>query len=74
MPTVLPGQFQVDENGKQIGHIALTVQWQDGEKLIVTPRTSPKVTSGYPPRRGISAARAQAPGLAKTEACAWRLV
>ena len=37
MPTVLPGQFQVDENGKQIGHIALTVQWQDGEKLIVTP-------------------------------------
>src|ERR687898_390155 len=37
MPTVLPGQFQVDENGKQTGHIALTVQWQDGEKLIVTP-------------------------------------
>src|SRR5829696_4552270 len=37
MPTVLPGQFQVDENGKQIGHIALTVQWQDGEKLIVAP-------------------------------------
>jgi branched-chain amino acid transport system substrate-binding protein len=37
MPTVLPGQFQVDEAGKQIGHIPLTVQWQDGEKLIVTP-------------------------------------
>jgi branched-chain amino acid transport system substrate-binding protein len=37
MPTVLPGQFQVDETGKMIGHIALTVQWQDGEKLIVTP-------------------------------------
>jgi branched-chain amino acid transport system substrate-binding protein len=37
MQTVLPGQYQVDEAGKQIGHIALTVQWQDGEKLIVTP-------------------------------------
>jgi branched-chain amino acid transport system substrate-binding protein len=37
MPTVLPGQFQVDENGKQIGHIPLTIQWQDGEKLIVAP-------------------------------------
>ena len=37
MPTVLPGQFQVDENGKQVGHIALTVQWQDGVKLIVAP-------------------------------------
>jgi branched-chain amino acid transport system substrate-binding protein len=37
MPTVLPGQFQVDETGKQIGHIPLTVQWQDGKKVIVTP-------------------------------------
>jgi branched-chain amino acid transport system substrate-binding protein len=37
MPTVLPGRYQVDENGKMIGHIPLTVQWQDGEKLIVTP-------------------------------------
>ncbi len=37
MPTVLPGQYQVDETGKQIGHIPLTVQWQDGQKVIVTP-------------------------------------
>ena len=37
MPTVLPGMYQVDEAGKQTGHIPLTVQWQDGEKLIVTP-------------------------------------
>ena len=34
---MLPGQFQVDETGKQIGHIPLTVQWQGGEKIIVTP-------------------------------------
>lgn len=37
MPTVLPGMYTVDEAGKQIGHIPLTVQWQDGAKLIVTP-------------------------------------
>jgi branched-chain amino acid transport system substrate-binding protein len=37
MATVLPGMFQVDETGKQIGHIPLTVQWQEGQKVIVTP-------------------------------------
>jgi branched-chain amino acid transport system substrate-binding protein len=37
MPTVLPGVYKVDEAGKMIGHIPLTVQWQDGEKVIVTP-------------------------------------
>ena len=37
MPTVLPGKYQVDENGKMIGHIPLTVQWQGGQKVIVTP-------------------------------------
>src|SRR5918995_799264 len=49
MPTVLPGQFQVDENGKQIGHIALTVQWQDGEKLIVTPEDFAESDLRLPP-------------------------
>jgi branched-chain amino acid transport system substrate-binding protein len=38
MPTVLPGKYQVDENGKMIGHIPLTVQWQGGQKVIVTPQ------------------------------------
>jgi len=37
LETVLPGVFQVDENGKQIGHIPLTVQWQSGQKQIVAP-------------------------------------
>jgi branched-chain amino acid transport system substrate-binding protein len=37
MPTVLPGSFKVDENGKMIGHIPLTVQWQSGKKVIVAP-------------------------------------
>jgi branched-chain amino acid transport system substrate-binding protein len=38
MPTVLPGKYQVDENGKMIGHIPLTVQWQGGQKVIVAPQ------------------------------------
>ncbi|MBA2278709.1 MAG: amino acid ABC transporter substrate-binding protein [Chloroflexia bacterium] len=37
MPTVLPGQYQVDETGKQTGHIPLTVQWQEGAKALVAP-------------------------------------
>jgi branched-chain amino acid transport system substrate-binding protein len=37
MPTVLPGVYKVDENGKMIGHIPLTVQWQGGKKVLVTP-------------------------------------
>lgn len=37
MPTVLPGEYKVDENGRQVGHIPLTVQWQGGKKLIVAP-------------------------------------
>ena len=37
LPTVLPGVYKVDENGKMIGHIALTVQWQGGKKVLVAP-------------------------------------
>jgi branched-chain amino acid transport system substrate-binding protein len=37
MTTVLPGEYKVDENGKQIGHIPLTIQWQDGAKVLVAP-------------------------------------
>ncbi|MDP9363342.1 MAG: amino acid ABC transporter substrate-binding protein, partial [Chloroflexota bacterium] len=37
MPTILPGQYQVDERGQMIGHIPLTVQWQGGRKLMVAP-------------------------------------
>lgn len=37
MPTVLPGEYKVDETGKQIGHIPLTVQWQEGKKIIAAP-------------------------------------
>ncbi len=37
METVLPGRYRVDETGKMVGHIPLTVQWQGGAKLIVAP-------------------------------------
>jgi branched-chain amino acid transport system substrate-binding protein len=37
MPTVLPGVYKVNEQGQMIGHIPLTVQWQGGQKVIVTP-------------------------------------
>jgi len=37
MPTVMPGQYQVNEQGQMIGHIPLTVQWQEGRKVIVAP-------------------------------------
>jgi branched-chain amino acid transport system substrate-binding protein len=37
MPTILPGEYKVDETGKQIGHIPLSVQWQEGKKVIVAP-------------------------------------
>jgi branched-chain amino acid transport system substrate-binding protein len=37
MPTLLAGEYSVDETGKQTGHIPLTIQWQEGEKVIVAP-------------------------------------
>jgi branched-chain amino acid transport system substrate-binding protein len=37
MPTILPGEYKVDETGKQTGHIPLSVQWQEGKKVIVAP-------------------------------------
>jgi branched-chain amino acid transport system substrate-binding protein len=37
MHTVLPGEYKVDATGKSIGHIPLTVQWQNEEKVIVSP-------------------------------------
>jgi branched-chain amino acid transport system substrate-binding protein len=37
MPTVIPGEYKVDETGRQVGHIPLTIQWQEGEKVLVAP-------------------------------------
>ncbi|MBL7495106.1 ABC transporter substrate-binding protein [Frankia sp. CNm7] len=35
--TTLFGRFQVDAAGRQIGHQVLTVQWQDGRRMVVWP-------------------------------------
>ena len=37
MQTILPGKFRVDANGMAIGHEVVTIQWQDGRKVIVWP-------------------------------------
>jgi len=37
MQTILPGKFRVDANGMAIGHEIVTVQWQDGKKVVVWP-------------------------------------
>jgi branched-chain amino acid transport system substrate-binding protein len=31
------GEFTVDERGFQIGHKAITIQWQDGKQMVVWP-------------------------------------
>jgi branched-chain amino acid transport system substrate-binding protein len=50
--TVL-GDFAVDERGYQIGHKAVTIQWQDGKQVVVWPDelVSGKVRFPTPPWR-----------------------
>lgn len=40
MPTLLPGEYHVDETGAQIGHIMMTIQIQDGKRVVVAPKES----------------------------------
>ena len=42
--TVL-GDFAIDERGFQIGHKAVTIQWQDGKQVVVWPD---ELASGKP--------------------------
>ena len=42
--TVL-GDFAVDERGFQVGHKAITIQWQDGKQVVVWPD---ELASGKP--------------------------
>ena len=39
------GDFAVDERGFQIGHKAITIQWQDGKQAVVWPE---EVAAGKP--------------------------
>lgn len=35
--TTVFGDFAVDNRGYQIGHKAVTIQWQDGKQVVVWP-------------------------------------
>src|SRR5579875_3076387 len=37
LETVLPGKYKVDATGMQVGHEVLTIQWQNGSKVLVWP-------------------------------------
>jgi branched-chain amino acid transport system substrate-binding protein len=39
------GDFAIDERGFQIGHKAITIQWQDGKQVVVSPD---ELASGKP--------------------------
>ncbi len=43
--TTVFGDFAVDERGFQIGHKAITIQWQDGKQVVVWPD---EVAAGKP--------------------------
>jgi branched-chain amino acid transport system substrate-binding protein len=38
MPTLLPGEYRVDQNGAQVGHIMLAIQIQNGKRVVVAPK------------------------------------
>jgi branched-chain amino acid transport system substrate-binding protein len=42
------GGFRVDETLNQVGHSMLTIQWQDGEKVIVAPAENATGEAVYP--------------------------
>jgi branched-chain amino acid transport system substrate-binding protein len=42
------GGFRVDETLNQVGHTMLTIQWQDGEKVIVAPAENATGEAIYP--------------------------
>ena len=43
--TTIIGDFAIDERGFQIGHKAITIQWQDGKQVVVAPE---ELVSGKP--------------------------
>jgi branched-chain amino acid transport system substrate-binding protein len=37
-PTLLPGEYRVDDSGAQVGHIMMTIQIQDGKRVVIAPK------------------------------------
>jgi len=40
LPTLLPGEYRVDETGAQQGHMMMTIQIQDGKRVVIAPKES----------------------------------
>ena len=40
LPTLLPGEYRVDETGAQQGHIMMSIQIQDGKRVVIAPKES----------------------------------
>lgn len=48
--TTLFGRFRLDARGNQLGHQVLTVQWQDGARVVVWPPEQARAELRYPLR------------------------
>jgi branched-chain amino acid transport system substrate-binding protein len=46
--TTLFGRFRLDRAGRQVGHRVLTVQWQDGARVVVWPPEQAGASLRYP--------------------------
>jgi branched-chain amino acid transport system substrate-binding protein len=42
------GGWDVNENGMQVGHTMVNVQWQDGERALIWPRSAQTSKPVYP--------------------------
>jgi len=38
LQTVLPGEYRVDQTGAQIGHVMMSIQIQNGKRVVVAPK------------------------------------
>lgn len=48
--TTLFGRFRLDSAGRQVGHRVLTVQWQNGHRVVVWPPEVAQAALRLPPR------------------------
>lgn len=48
--TTLFGRFRLDDEGRQVGHQVVTVQWQDGARVVVWPPEQATAALRYPLR------------------------
>lgn len=51
--TTLYGRFRLDEEGRQVGHQVITVQWQDRRRRVVWPPEAAETPISYPRAPGL---------------------